>query len=279
MGADNMDKQSVLTDRDLKKSWMIWLRYCCCSNNWERMQNLIYTVSMAPILKKLYPDDKEKLAHRLSSHMEFYNTQPTVGCLVNGIVIAMEEEKALGKDIPDEAISSLKTSMMGPLAGIGDSVMNSLIEIILMSIAMTLAFQGNILGPVLYLATWIPISLVISWYLMKRGYSLGIDSLSVISDRSMGRLVEALTQVGLIVIGGLSATYVAASTPLSIAGVEGSDPTVIQSILDGILPNLLPLGLVLFCYWLMSKKKVSPMLLILILFVGGTILSVLGILG
>ena len=279
MGDTVAKKESVLTKKDLRKSWMIWLRYCCCSNNWERMQNLIYTVSMAPILKKLYPNDKEKLAGRLSSHMEFYNTQPTVGCLVNGIVIAMEEEKALGKDIPDEAISGLKTSMMGPLAGIGDSVMNSLIEIILMSVAMTLAFQGNVLGPVLYLVTWIPVSLGISWYLMNRGYLLGVNSLSIMSDQGMGRLVEALTQIGLIAIGGLSATYVAASTPLTIPGVEGSDPTVVQSILDGILPNLLPLGLVLLCYWLMSKKKVSPMILILLLFAGGTALSAWGILG
>ena len=108
---------------------------------------------------------------------------------------------------------------------------------------------------------------------------MGIQSLSMMSDQAMGRLVEALTQIGLIVIGGLSATYVALSTPLTIAGVEGADDTVVQSILDGILPNLLPLGLVLLCYYLMSKKKVSPMMLILILFVGGTALSALGILG
>ena len=274
-----MKENSLLTKKDLRKSWLTWLCFSTCSNNWERMQNLIYTISMAPILRKLYPDDKKKMAERLSSHMEFFNTQPTLGCLINGIVIAMEEEKAQGKDIPDEAISGLKTSMMGPLAGIGDSVMNSLIEIILMSIAMTLAFQGNVFGPVLYLVTWIPISLGVSWYLMNQGYRMGIQSLSMMSDQVMGRLVEALTQIGLIVIGGLSATYVVLSTPLTIVGVEGADDTVVQSILDGILPNLLPLGLVLLCYYLMSKKRVSPMMLILILFVGGTALSALGILG
>ncbi len=95
----------------------------------------------------------------------------------------------------------------------------------------------------------------------------------------MGRLVEALTQIGLMVIGGLSATYVAVSTPLVIAGSGGADDTVVQAILDNILPNLLPLGLVGLCYWLMTKKKCSPIVLILILFVLGTVLSVLGILG
>ena len=272
-------EDSIITKKDLRKNMLTWLSICCCSNNWERMQNLDYALSMAPVLKKLYPNDKEEFSKRLSSHMEFFNTQPTAGCLVNGMVIAMEEEKALGKDIPDEAISSLKSSMMGPLAGIGDSVMNSLIEVVLMSIAMTFAFQGNLFGPIFYLITWIPISLLIGWFLINRGYKLGINSLSMMSDSVMGRLVEALTQIGLVVIGGLSATYVAVSTPLVITGSGGADNTVVQEVLNGILPNLLPLALVGLCYWLMAEKKCSPMLLIVILFVLGTVLSLLGILG
>ena len=274
-----LKEDSIITKKDLRKNMLTWLSICCCSNNWERMQNLDYALSMAPVLKKLYPNDKEEFSKRLSSHMEFFNTQPTAGCLVNGMVIAMEEEKALGKDIPDEAISSLKSSMMGPLAGIGDSVMNSLIEVVLMSIAMTFAFQGNLFGPIFYLITWIPISLLIGWFLINRGYKLGINSLSMMSDSVMGRLVEALTQIGLVVIGGLSATYVAVSTPLVITGSGGADNTVVQEVLNGILPNLLPLALVGLCYWLMAKKKCSPMLLIVILFVLGTVLSLLGILG
>lgn len=270
--------EKKLENKDLRKSWLTWISFSTCSNNWERMQNIIYTISMAPILKKLYPnkEDKPKLAKRLTSHMEFFNTQPTVGCLINGIVIAMEEEKANGKNVPDEAISGMKTSMMGPLAGIGDSVMNSLIEIILMSIAMTLAYQGNVFGPILYMVTWVPISLLISWRLLKSGYSLGVKSISSMSDKTMGRLVEALTEVGLIVIGGLTATYVAISTPLTITMID-ADPTQVQGILDGILPGLLPLALTLLCYWLMAKKKLSPMWLICILFVVGTLLSVFGI--
>ncbi len=279
MSDQSVKTTSILTKKDLRKTWLTWISFSTCSNNWERMQNLIFTIAMAPVLKKLYPDDKEKFAKRLSSHMEFYNTQPTAGCIVTGIVTAMEEEKALGKDIPDEAISGIKSSMMGPLAGIGDSVMNSLVEIILMSIGMTLAFQGNVFGPILYLLTWIPFSLGLSWWLMNRGYHLGINSLSMMSDTIMGRLVEALTQIGLVVIGGLSATYVAVSTSLVIPGIEGADETVVQGILDGILPGILPLGLVIFCYYLMTKKKISAMMLILILFAAGTVLSLLGILG
>ena len=145
-----------------------------------------------------------------------------------------------------------------------------------MSIAMTLAYQGNVFGPILYMITWVPISVGISWFLMKRGYELGVDSISVLNGEAMNRLVEGLTTVGLVVIGGLTATYVGLSTSLTINVVD-ADSTAVQDVLDSILPGLLPLGITLFCYWLLTKKKVSPMALILILFVVGTLLSVLGI--
>ena len=278
MADKTLKENSILTKKDLRTTFLTWLNFCCLSNNWERMQNMTFALSMAPTLKKLYPDDKEKYKERLISHLEFYNTQPTMGCVVNGIVTAMEEEKALGKDVPAEAISSLKSGMMGPLAGIGDSVMNSLIQVVLMSIGMTIAFQGSIFGPIFYLITWVPISLFVAWMLMKRGYSLGINSLSVMSGSVMTRFVEILTQVGLMVVGGVTATYVSVHTPLIIAGIEGGDDTMVQGILDSILPGFLSLMLVGVSYYLMTKKKASPMALIMILIVVGIVLSLIGVL-
>ena len=75
----SIKENSIITKKDLRKNWLTWLSICCLSNNWERMQNIDYDGSMAPILKKLYPDDNEKFSERLSSHMEFFNTQPTAG--------------------------------------------------------------------------------------------------------------------------------------------------------------------------------------------------------
>jgi mannose/fructose/N-acetylgalactosamine-specific phosphotransferase system component IID len=48
---------SILTKKDLLKSWFTWININCLSNNWERMQNVPYTLMIAPILKKLYPKD------------------------------------------------------------------------------------------------------------------------------------------------------------------------------------------------------------------------------
>lgn len=91
--------EKQLTKTDLRKSWLTWISFCCCSNNWERMQNIDWALAVAPILEKLYDKNDPRFSERLTSHMEFFNTQPTVGCAILGIVCAMEEEKASGKDI------------------------------------------------------------------------------------------------------------------------------------------------------------------------------------
>ena len=39
---------------------------------------------------------------------------------------------------------------MGPLAGIGDTVTQSLVKTVLLGIACDLALNGNILGPILF---------------------------------------------------------------------------------------------------------------------------------
>lgn len=52
----------------------------------------------------------------------------------------------------------------------------------------------------------------------------------------------------------------------------------LQDTLDGILPRLLPIILVGFCYWLL-KKKVTPVRVILIVAVLAFVLGALGILG
>lgn len=54
--------------------------------------------------------------------MEFYNTHPYVSAPVMGVTLALEEERANGAEINDQAIQGVKVGMMGPLAGVGDPV-------------------------------------------------------------------------------------------------------------------------------------------------------------
>ena len=251
----SIKENSIITKKDLRKNWLTWLSICCLSNNWERMQNIDYAVSMAPILKKLYPDDNEKFSERLSSHMEFFNTQPTAGCLINGMVIAMEEEKAMGKDIPDEAITNLKSSMMGPLAGIGDTLRQGTLIPIIGSIAIALGQAGNLFAPIFYMLATLALNWGISHTLFMKVYDKGTAFVAeFFQGNRMEKIMTIITTMGSVTIGALAANTVKLSTPLELT--LGEKVLNIQAdILDSVILNLLPFCAVMLVFWLIGKKK------------------------
>ena len=130
------EKKVVLRKKDLLKSFMIWELTSEMCLSYERLMSLGFCHAMLPILKRLYPNDKEKLADGMTRHMAFFNTENQWGALIPGMVASMEEEKANGADYSDETINGLKVGLMGPLAGIGDTVTQGLVKTILLAIAV-----------------------------------------------------------------------------------------------------------------------------------------------
>src|SRR5690625_2043409 len=102
-----------LTKRDLRKGWLSWAMFHLSSMSFEKLQAHGFAQSMIPVLKKLYKNNPEEYKKGLIRHSAFYNAEPHVGSIVNGIVTSMEEEKANGKEINDEMFVSIKTSAMG----------------------------------------------------------------------------------------------------------------------------------------------------------------------
>ena len=129
-----LDKK--ITKNELNKSFWIYQLGCELSNSYERLQSLVFCASMIPAIKKLYSDDKEAQKEALKRHLNFFNTEGTIGSSIQGIAIAMEEEKANGAAISDTAITSIKTGLMGPLAGIGDSIIWAGIMPLIISISI-----------------------------------------------------------------------------------------------------------------------------------------------
>lgn len=267
--------EPVITKKDLFKSWFTWFNFNTAGWNWERMQHIAFALSMVPILKKLYPQDKEKYKDRLVSHMKFFNSEPQSSTVIHGITVALEEQKAKGENIPDDTVDSVKAGMMGPLAGIGDSMIAALLNTLLLSIGLGLAFDGNIFGPIFFFVSYVGIVTLGSWWIFRKGYQLGVSSISTMIDSgTVNKFTEAMTILGLTVIGGLTATYVGLSTAIVF---EGKTTIEIQGILDGILPKLLPLLLTIGIYYLITKKNISTVKVMLFIFIGGFILSVSGI--
>ncbi len=206
----------------------------------------------------------------------YYNTENNWGASIAGIVASMEEEKANGAAISDSSINSIKAALMGPLAGIGDTVTQSLVKTVLLGIACDLALNGNILGPILFVVLMSVYTLGFSHFVYFTGYKSGKASVTkLLAGGKLSAVTDALGVLGIMVLGSLVASSISISTPLVIA--LGQTTVELQTVLDTILPKLLPLLAFLGCYR-MVNKGMKPVKIILILFVVGILCGLLGIL-
>lgn len=270
MSENQVDTKKLLTKKDIRRSWMLWLGTCELSNSFERLQSLSFVGCLAPILKKLYKDDEE-LSLAFKRHLTFFNTEGIWGSLIHGIVIAMEEERAKGEDISDDMITGLKTGFMGPLAGIGDTVDWGTIRPIVIGLFLPLASAGSWiagLGPFIVVSF---ITSSISYYLWHLGYKVGRKSiLQVLKDGRINQFIMASSILGMFMMGILSSQYV--KLELKPFLMVNGEKTTIQSYVDQILPGLLPIAAVFVLYYLIKKRNVKYTTILL----GVLVFSLLG---
>jgi len=211
-----------------------------------------------------YYDKANKFA-AMKRHTHFYNTEMQTGAIIHGITVGLEEQKALGKDVSDDVIRANKVGLMGPIAGIGDSILVGVIIPILLSIAISLSTGGSVVGPFFYIVAYTALIVFGSKFLFDKGYTLGVDAVKTLVGEKAKKIVNAIILLGVTIMGGMAASYVGFATKISYS--SGSETKMIQDTLDGIFPKLLPLLLVLGIWGLMAKKKVSPLTMTIVLFV------------
>ena len=256
----------LLDKKTLNKSYIRWMMYNLVATSFEFLEAFGFALSMEPIAKKIYKDNPEAQKAMLKRHSVFYNTEPQIGSLINGVVVGLEEQRALGKEeIDDDFVNGLKVGLMGPLAGIGDSMIPGMLIPILLSIGMGLSEKGSILGPIFYIVAYNTIIMLGSRFLFFKGYELGAESVDTFVGEKAHQITQDFSVLGMIVIGGVAASYVNLKLPIVLK--FSSAKIDIQQILDGIFPNLLPLVLVLVSWYLMAKKGVSALKLIGIYFI------------
>ena len=250
--------------------------------NYERQMNMGFLYGIAPTIDRCYPDadsDSEQMARKKEAykrHMAFYNCTPQTSAFVLGLSASMEEEYARDPSAIDpDGINAMKTALMGPLAGIGDSLIWVLYPTIMGSIAGSLALQNNISVTLIWIALNIAFMFVRVW-MMELGYTSGTKLFNMLGDK-LGMLTETLSVLGLVVAGALIPTVVKITTPLAFTA--GESTTEIQGILDQIFPFLLPVLATLTCYHLVKGNKVSINLLIVLIVVISMVCSAFGILG
>lgn len=278
--------------------------------NYERMQNGGWCYSIIPAIKKLYSNKEDKVA-ALKRHMEFYNTHPYVSAPVMGVTLALEEERANGAEINDTAIQGVKVGMMGPLAGVGDPVFWFTLRPILGALGASLALSGNIIGPLIFFFAWNIIRIAFLWYTQEFGYKVGTSIAQDLSGGLLGKITQGASILGMFIIGSLVQRWVSItftpvvstvtqskgayidwnSLPSGVDGIKsaleqfaslGSNGlnvekvTTLQQNLDQLIPGLSALLLTLLCCWLL-KKKVSPIVIIVALFIIGILARLGGI--
>ncbi|WP_301828770.1 PTS system mannose/fructose/sorbose family transporter subunit IID [uncultured Parolsenella sp.] len=264
-----------LTNKDLNQLWLRWAFTHLSSMSYEKLQAHAFAWSYIPFANKYYADDPEAKRRLLVRQSVFYNTEPQTGTLVNGIVASLEENIALGGDVDEEMPNNVKTALMGPLAGIGDSIVQGIIVPILLSIGMSLAAGGSPLGPLFYIISWGIIGPLISFVCFRTGYKLGVGAVDMIVGETARRLTDAFNVLGIMVIGALSAGNIALVTTLNIP--MGGDWAPLQDTLDGVFPKILPLIAVLVTWWMLDKKQFSPTKVILVLTAAVIVFCLLGV--
>lgn len=265
-----------LTKKDITKSMWIYYAGAELSNSYERLQSLVFCASMTPILKKLYSTDEE-LSAALKRHLVFFNTEGILGAIIQGITISMEEQKANGENVTDDAITGIKTGLMGPIAGMGDAIIWAALMPILFSIFLPFASEGSAFGGIMPLILCPAITIVISYLLIHNGYTLGKKSIvTLLHGGKMKSIIFTANVIGLTMMGALSASYVTLSTPLEFT-VRGGSSIIVQDILDMVAPGILPLAAVFIIYAYLRKKGPRYTKILLTVVIVSVIASVLGI--
>ena len=277
--------------------------------NYERMQNGGWAFSLIPAIKKLYTTKEDQVA-ALKRHLEFFNTHPYVASPIIGVTLALEEDKANGADVDNAAIQGVKVGMMGPLAGVGDPVFWYTVRPILGALGASMAMGGNILGPILFFVLWNVIRWAFMWYTQEFGYRVGTKITEDLSGGLLQKVTKGASILGMFVLGALIERWVSINfTPVVStvqlsegayivwhslpSGAEGIQTaltqyasglslsadkvTTLQDNLNSLIPGFVPLLLTLLCMWLL-KKNVSPIIIIIALFIVGIGGHVIGLL-
>lgn len=265
---------AVMSQKDLIRMH-IRMHAIGCSWNYYNQSGNGFCWAMLPLLRKLYKDGSPQMAKALTREQALYNTTPQCHPFIMGLAMSMEEQAAANPDFDPVAISNLKTSLMGPLAGVGDSFFWGTFKVLAATIGVSFAAAGNVLAPIIaFLIYNIPAQLV-RWFGLKFGYKAGEKTLAaLVQNGSIQKVITGSSIVGLMVVGSMVPSMVNVS--FAWEWVSDSGTVSLQSMFDAFVPGLVPLLITGVMYYFV-RKKVKPIYMILILFVVGMLLAPTGL--
>lgn len=265
---NNLTPAQPLDKKTLNK--MVWRSLNLQGSfNYERMQAAGWLYSILPGLELIHADNKEDLETSMQHNLEFFNTHPFLVTFVMGIVLSLEQQKA---DI--NTIRAVRVAAMGPLGGIGDAIFWFTLVPITAGITSNMAINGSLAGPILFLVIFNAVQFGVRFWLMNWSYKLGSKAIEMLTSNAK-EFTRAASILGVFVVGALTSNYGGTTIALEIA--NGESPIIIQDILDGVLPKLIPLVITLGLFFLIKKKGWKPVACIGLLLVIGLLGALVGL--
>lgn len=256
---------TVLTAQEKKNIFGIWLRsgLMMGSMNSIKRQSQGYCFTLIPVINDLYKNDEAARIDALKRSNQFINSHACAMGFILGLNYALEKEKAAGGLVTGEVIQNVKTSLQGPLAGIGDSIFFSTIRVIAGGIGITYASQGNILGAIIFVLIYGGSFLLLKYPLIVAGYQVGTSYLKDLFEKGyINSVTKAASMLGLMMLGSMAATLI--SVKIALVPVIGGAKVNIQGLFDGIMPKLLSL-VTLYVVYKMLKAKYSVIKIVFII--------------
>lgn len=227
--------------------------------NMTKMEANCFTNTMAPAIEQVYVDDPEGKREAYLRHQAFFNTHAVALDFIAGLSYALEKDCAEGK-VPGQTIEAIKASLMGPTAGMFDSLFFNCLRVIGAGIAIGLCSQGNIAGTFIFILLYGVTQSILKWFLLKAGYTLGTSFIdSVYNSGLMQVATKAASILGVMMVGCMTATTV--GFPLNWTVTIGDTSLVVLDLFESIYPGILSVAIVLIMLAFI-KKGIRPIVLI-----------------
>ncbi len=264
-----------ITKQDLNK--VFWrMQLLNVTNNFQSMQAIGFLSSFVPVLERLYEGKpKEMRVDAMKRHLEFFNSHVNADALIMGVAAAVEETTP---EQEKETVTAIKTGLMGPLAGIGDSILKFTWLPICGSIGASLALNGSVIGPILMFLLYNVVNVATKYYGIHLGYAKGMEMINGGGSNLLQRLSTMANVVGLMVIGALIASVVKVHVVAKISA--GENVIKFQEMFDKVMPGLFSLLVTIAVYFILKKTKGKHApLLILGIMVISILFTMFGVLG
>ncbi len=187
------------------------------SLNFWRMQNLGFVYALTPLIRSV-DKDQRRMQVLLSRHMGFFNSHPYMASSILGSVVRMEEEYLKDeKSLSREDALTLKNTLSGPYAAIGDSFFWGAYRPLSALAGVLFAVKECPAAPLLTFLFYNTVHLWIRWKGFAEGYRLGRQGIEFIRRLDLPGKTGRIRWVSLSTLALLAALF-SARENLALSG-------------------------------------------------------------